>query len=77
MSAFQRPGSGSDLAGATTRADLDGEKWVVNGQKVWTTSAHHADFGLLLARTDWDVPKHQGLSYLVLDMRQSGVEVRP
>ena len=74
---FSEPGSGSDLAGAITRADFDGEKWVVNGQKVWTTSAHHADFGLLLARTDWDVPKHQGLSYFVLDMRQSGVEVRP
>ena len=74
---FSEPGSGSDLAGATTRADFDGEEWVVNGQKVWTTSAHHADFGLLLARTDWDVPKHRGLSYFVLDMRQSGVEVRP
>ncbi|MDE0224638.1 MAG: acyl-CoA dehydrogenase family protein [Gammaproteobacteria bacterium] len=74
---FSEPGSGSDLAGATTRADLDGERWVVNGQKVWTTSAHHADYGLLLARTDWDVPKHQGLSYFVIDMRQPGVEVRP
>ena len=74
---FSEPGSGSDLAGATTRADLDGESWVVNGQKVWTTSAHHADYGLLLARTDWDVPKHQGLSYFVIDMRQPGVEVRP
>ena len=74
---FSEPGSGSDLAGATTRADFDGEKWVVNGQKVWTTSAHHADFGLLLARTDWNVPKHQGLSYFVIDMRQPGVEAHP
>ena len=72
---FSEPGSGSDLAGATTRADFDGERWIVNGQKVWTTSAHHADYGLLLARTDWDVPKHQGLSYFILDMRQEGVSV--
>ena len=74
---FSEPGSGSDLAGATTRADRHGDHWIVNGQKVWTTSAHHADYGLLLARTDWDVPKHQGLSYFVLDMHQEGVEVRP
>ena len=74
---FSEPGSGSDLAGAASRAEFDGERWIVNGQKVWTTSAHHADYGLLLARTDWDVPKHQGLSYFVLDMRQPGVEVRP
>ncbi len=73
---FSEPGSGSDLAGATTRADPDGERWIVNGQKVWTTSAHHADYGLLLARTNWDVPKHQGLSYFILNMRQPGVEVR-
>ena len=74
---FSEPGSGSDLAGATTRADRHGDHWIVNGQKVWTTSAHHADYGLLLARTDWDVPKHQGLSYFVLDMHQDGVDVRP
>ena len=74
---FSEPGSGSDLAGATSRADFDGEQWIVNGQKVWTTSAHHADYGLLLARTDWEVPKHQGLTYFILDMRQPGVEVRP
>ncbi len=72
---FSEPGSGSDLAGATTRADLHDGRWVINGQKVWTTSAHHADWGLLLARTDWDVPKHQGLTFFVLDMRQKGVEV--
>lgn len=73
---FSEPGSGSDLAGATTRADLQGDEWIINGQKVWNTSAHHADFGLLLARSDWDEPKHKGLSYFVLDMRQPGVEVR-
>jgi len=73
---FSEPGSGSDLAGATTRADLRGDEWIINGQKVWNTSAHHADFGLLLARSDWDEPKHKGLSYFVLDMRQPGVEVR-
>ncbi len=60
---FSEPGSGSDLAGATTRAEFKGNRWVINGQKVWTTSAHHADWGLLLARTDSNVPKHQGLSY--------------
>jgi alkylation response protein AidB-like acyl-CoA dehydrogenase len=74
---FSEPGSGSDLAGATTRADFDGTSWIVNGQKVWTTSAHHAQWGLLLARTDWDVPKHQGLSYFILEMSQPGVDVQP
>jgi alkylation response protein AidB-like acyl-CoA dehydrogenase len=74
---FSEPGSGSDLAGATTRADFDGKHWIVNGQKVWTTSAHHADYGLLVARTNWDAPKHQGISYFVIDMHQPGVEVRP
>ena len=74
---FSEPGSGSDLAGALTRAELDGARWIINGQKVWTTSAHHADWGLLLARTDWDAPKHQGLSYFVINMRQPGVEVQP
>ena len=74
---FSEPGSGSDLAGSTTRAEPADGGWIVNGQKVWTTSAHHADWGLLLARTDWDVPKHRGLTYFVLDMRQPGVEVHP
>jgi alkylation response protein AidB-like acyl-CoA dehydrogenase len=73
---FSEPGSGSDVAGAVTRADFKGNRWVINGQKVWTSSAHHADWGLLLARTDWDVPKHKGLSYFILDMSQPGVEVR-
>ncbi len=74
---FSEPGSGSDLAGATTRADKKGNKWIVNGQKVWTTSAHHAQYGLLLARTDWDLPKHKGLSYFILDIEQPGVECVP
>ena len=74
---FSEPGSGSDLAGSTTRAELVGDHWIINGQKVWTTSAHHADFGLLLARHDWDVPKHQGLSYFILNFHQDGVEVHP
>jgi alkylation response protein AidB-like acyl-CoA dehydrogenase len=74
---FSEPGSGSDVAGAVTRAEMRGNKWVVNGQKVWTTSAHHADYGLLLARTDWDQPKHKGLSYFILDMHQPGVKVQP
>jgi alkylation response protein AidB-like acyl-CoA dehydrogenase len=73
---FSEPGSGSDLAGSTTRADKDGDRWIVNGQKVWNTSAHHADYGILVARTNWEVPKHQGLSYFVLNMKQPGVEVR-
>jgi alkylation response protein AidB-like acyl-CoA dehydrogenase len=74
---FSEPGSGSDLAGATTRAELQGDFWIINGQKVWTTSAHHADYGLLLARTDWDAPKHEGLSYFVIAVKQPGVDVQP
>ena len=74
---FSEPGSGSDLAGLTTRAEFKGNQWVVNGQKVWSTSAHKANWGVLLARTDWDAPKHQGLSYFILDMSQAGVEARP
>jgi len=74
---FSEPGSGSDLAGATTRADLENNSWKINGQKVWTTSAHHADWALLLARTNWDVPKHQGLSYFIIDMHQDGIDVQP
>ncbi|HZP45326.1 MAG TPA: acyl-CoA dehydrogenase family protein [Candidatus Binataceae bacterium] len=73
---FSEPGSGSDLAGATTRAELHGDFWIVNGQKVWTTSAHHADYGLLLARTDWDAPKHEGLSFFVIEVKQPGVDVQ-
>ena len=74
---FSEPSSGSDLAGATTKAVMVGNKWVVNGQKVWTTSAHKAHWGLLLARTDMDATKHDGLSYFIIDMKQPGVETQP
>ena len=74
---FSEPGSRLGHGGAITRADKKGNKWIINGQKVWTTSAHKADWGLLLARTDWDAPKHKGLSYFLLDMHQPGVQVQP
>ena len=74
---FSEPGSGSDVAGAVTRAEMKGNQWIVNGQKVWTTSAHKAHWGLLLARTDWDQKKHAGLSYFIIDMKQPGVSVHP
>ncbi|MFE3956992.1 acyl-CoA dehydrogenase family protein [Nocardia sp. NPDC059091] len=74
---FSEPGAGSDLAAVGTRAVRDGEDWIVNGQKVWTSVAHKADLAILLARTDPDRPKHAGLSFFVCDMRHPGVEVRP
>jgi alkylation response protein AidB-like acyl-CoA dehydrogenase len=74
---YSEPGAGSDLAALQTRADRDGEEWVVNGQKVWTSGARQATHGLLAARTNWDVPKCRGITYFLLPMRQDGVEIRP
>jgi alkylation response protein AidB-like acyl-CoA dehydrogenase len=74
---FSEPGAGSDLAAMATRAVLDGDQWVVNGQKVWNSAAQHADFGILVARTDPDVPKHRGLTFFIVDMKSPGIDVRP
>lgn len=73
---FSEPGNGSDLAGLTTTATRDGDTWIVNGQKVWSTSAHHADMAIIITRTDWDAPKHKGLTFFLMDMHQPGIEVR-
>ena len=74
---YSEPGAGSDLAGVSTTAVRDGDRWVVNGQKVWTSGAATSEYGLLIARTDWDAPKHKGMSYFIIPMRQPGIEVRP
>jgi alkylation response protein AidB-like acyl-CoA dehydrogenase len=74
---FSEPGAGSDLAGLSTKAVKDGEQWIINGQKVWTSMGQTADMGMLLARTNPDAPKHQGISWMAIDMHQAGVEVRP
>lgn len=73
---YSEPGAGSDLASVQTRADRDGDEWIVTGQKVWTSGGRNADFAFLIARTDWDAPKHRGLSFFFLPMKQPGVEVR-
>ncbi len=74
---FSEPSSGSDLAGVRTRATKDGEQWILNGQKVWSTFAHLADFGMCLARTDWEAPKHRGLTWFVVPCASTGLTIRP
>lgn len=74
---FSEPGAGSDTGGVRTRAVRDGDDWIVNGQKVWTSGAHFCDYGILLTRSDWDKPKQEGLTMFIVDMKAPGVEVRP
>ena len=74
---FSEPAGGSDVAGLRTRAEKRGDEWVINGQKIWTSGAHYSDYGLLLTRSDPNVPKHAGLTAFFIDMHAPGVEVRP
>jgi len=74
---FSEPGAGSDLASLTTKAEKDGDEWVITGQKVWTTGAHYSDIGEIIARTDWDLPKHKGLTGFIVNMKDPKVDIRP
>jgi alkylation response protein AidB-like acyl-CoA dehydrogenase len=74
---FSEPAGGSDVAGLRTRAERDGDHWIINGQKIWTSGAHYSDYGILITRTDPNVPKHKGLTMFYIDMKSAGIEVRP
>ena len=74
---FSEPSGGSDVAGLRTRAEADGDHWIINGQKIWTSGAHYSDYGILITRTDPNVPKHKGLTMFFIDMKSAGIEVRP
>ncbi|MBV1892702.1 MAG: acyl-CoA dehydrogenase family protein, partial [Ilumatobacteraceae bacterium] len=74
---FSEPGAGSDVASLQTKAELDGDEWIINGQKVWTTLAHRSDYGVLIARTDPDLVKHAGISMFIVDMKDPNVDIRP